>query len=106
MKVAISVPDPIFRAADRLAKRMRVPRSQFYARAVESYLKQQARPDITERLNAVYGRGKNSPDPALLDHNLARLRRTDWDESCSGARSGGPIWASPGGPHPGTADRS
>ncbi len=59
---------------------MRVPRSRFYARAVESYLKQQDRPEITERLNAVYGSGKNSPDQALLDYNLGKLRRVEWDE--------------------------
>ena len=80
MKVAISVPDPIFRAADRAARRLRVPRSRFYARAVEAYLKQQDRPDITERLNAVYGDRKNKPDRAILDHGLEMLRHLEWNE--------------------------
>jgi hypothetical protein len=30
MKVAISVPEPIFDAAERLAKQRRVPRSQLF----------------------------------------------------------------------------
>ena len=80
MKVSISVPDPIFRAADRAARRLRVPRSRFYSRAVEAYLNQQTRPDITERLKAVYGGGWNKPDRAILDHGLAVLRRLEWDE--------------------------
>ena len=46
MKVAISVPDEIGRAADRAAKRMSMPRSRLYARALEAYLKQQERPDV------------------------------------------------------------
>ncbi len=59
---------------------MRVPRSQFYARAVEAYLKQQDRPDITERLNAVYGSRRNRPDQAILRYNRSRLRGVDWEE--------------------------
>ncbi|HJS59309.1 MAG TPA: ChpI protein [Vicinamibacteria bacterium] len=80
MKVAVSVPDPLYQAADRAAKRLRMPRSQFYSRALEAYLKQQDRPDITERLNAVYGKPGTRPDPAILAHNLEMLRRVEWEE--------------------------
>ena len=80
MKVAISVPDPLHRAADRAAKRLRVPRSQFYSRALESYLKQLERPDVTERLNAVYGKAGAEPDPALLAYNREMLRGVEWEE--------------------------
>ena len=80
MKVAISVPDEIGRAADRAAKRMSVPRSRLYARALEAYLKQQERPDVTERLNDVYGRPGARPDRRLLEHNLEMLRRVDWED--------------------------
>ena len=78
MKVAISVPDPIFRAADRAAKRMRVPRSQFYARAVDAYLKQTSGQDVTDRLNAVYGDEAQEPDPFLKAAAKATLRRSTW----------------------------
>ncbi len=80
MKVAVSVPDPIYQAADRAAKRLRMPRSQFYSRALEAYLKHQDRPDITERLNAVYGKPGTRPDPAFLAHNLEMLRRVEWED--------------------------
>lgn len=53
LKIAISVPDHLFRRAEQAARGMRLPRSQFYARAVEAYLEVTAREDITERLNAV-----------------------------------------------------
>jgi antitoxin MazE6 len=80
MKVAISVPDSLSRAADRTARRLRIPRSQVYARALEAYLKRAERPDVTERLNAVYGKGRNRPDPAWLAHGLEMLRRVEWKE--------------------------
>ena len=81
VKVAISVPDPVFRAADRAARRLRIARSQLYTRALEAYLKQEERPDITERLNAVYGKKGNQPDPAWLAHGLEVLRRVEWEDS-------------------------
>ncbi|PYP99924.1 MAG: ChpI protein [Acidobacteria bacterium] len=76
MKVAISLPDPIFHAADRAAKQMRVPRSRFYARAIEAYLKQTSEQDITERLNAVYRDETAEPDPFLRAAARATLRRS------------------------------
>jgi hypothetical protein len=81
MKVAISVPDPLFRQAESAARRLRIPRSQLYARALEVYLSQQSRPDVTDRLNAVYGAGKGeSPDPAWVETGLDVLRRSEWED--------------------------
>jgi hypothetical protein len=78
MKVAISVPDPIFRAADRAARRMRVTRSQLYARAVEAYLKHAEGPDVTKRLNAVYGGEPAEQDLFVEKAAQATLRRSEW----------------------------
>jgi len=78
VKVAISVPDAVSRAADRAARRMRVPRSQFYARAVAAYLKQVEEQDVTERLNAVYGHEPAEPDPFLTEAARRTFRRSRW----------------------------
>jgi hypothetical protein len=81
MKVAISVPDPLFRQAESVARRLRIPRSQLYARALEAFLRQQRRPDVTERLDVVYGSaGGEALDQAWLDAGLELLRRTEWEE--------------------------
>lgn len=80
MKIAISVPDDLSRAADRAAKRMKIPRSRFYARAVETYLGENYRLDVTERLNAVYGSSANQPDPVFSEQGLETLRRAEWKE--------------------------
>lgn len=78
MKIAISVPDRISRAADKAARRMRVPRSQLCARAVEAYLKQAEAQDVTGRLNAVYGAEPRESDPFLEGAARATLRRSRW----------------------------
>ena len=78
MKVAISVPDRISRAADQAARRMRVPRSQLYARAVEAYLKYAEGQDVTERLNVVYGEDPEEKDAFLEKAARAALRRSRW----------------------------
>jgi metal-responsive CopG/Arc/MetJ family transcriptional regulator len=75
VKIAISIPDHVFRRAEQAARRMRVPRSQFYSRAVEAYLKETAREDVTERLNAVYSEELPEPDPFLSEAARRTLRR-------------------------------
>jgi hypothetical protein len=52
MKVAISVPDRVHRAADRAARRMRVPRSQNHGKALEAYLAATSEEEITRRCSA------------------------------------------------------
>ena len=78
MKLAISIPDPLHKAAERAARRMRVPRSQFYARAVEAYLRQSSAEEITARLNKVYAAEAAEPDEFLKQAARATLRRSKW----------------------------
>ena len=80
MKVGVSVPDPVFREAERAARRLRIPRSQLYARALRAYLKEQERPDITEQLNRVYGKKGNRADRVVLEYNRRMLETAEWDE--------------------------
>ncbi len=54
MKTAISIPDPVFDAAERLSKRMRLSRSQLYARAVAGFVEQHQTLGVMEALNSVY----------------------------------------------------
>jgi len=76
MKVAISVPDRVYRAADRVARRMRVPRSRVYVQALEAFLAAASEEDITRRLDEVYGQEAESVDPFLQAAAKATLRRT------------------------------
>jgi metal-responsive CopG/Arc/MetJ family transcriptional regulator len=65
MKTAISIPDPLFHAAERAAKRQKVSRSRFYAKAVAAYLKSQREKGINEALDVVYASEPAKLDPAL-----------------------------------------
>jgi len=78
MKSAISITDPLFRAAERAAKRQKVSRSRLYAQALLEYFKRRQSKEITKALNKVY-----STEPSELDPVLARLQseaigREDW----------------------------
>jgi metal-responsive CopG/Arc/MetJ family transcriptional regulator len=54
MKIAVSIPDPLFEAADRLARVRKMSRSNLYAVALERLLAEEDDSTITDRLNAVY----------------------------------------------------
>jgi metal-responsive CopG/Arc/MetJ family transcriptional regulator len=54
MKTAISIPDPVFEAAERLAQRLGKSRSELYTTAIRDYLKEHRDEDVTERLNEIY----------------------------------------------------
>ncbi|MCR4375005.1 MAG: hypothetical protein NUW22_09165 [Acidobacteria bacterium] len=53
MKTAISLPDGVFRDAERHAKRTRKSRSQLYAEALSEYLARHAPDEVTENMNSV-----------------------------------------------------
>ena len=65
VKTAVSIPDPIFEAADRLARRRRISRSELYAEALAKLLDADESTEITERLDGVYGDRSSELDPDL-----------------------------------------
>jgi antitoxin MazE6 len=78
MKTAVSVPDPIFHAAERLAQRLGVSRSQLYSRAVGEYLERHDEDEITRRLNEVYAIQPSEPDPVITKIAAKSLPRESW----------------------------
>jgi hypothetical protein len=74
MKTAISLPDPLFKSAERAAHRLRMSRSRFFAAAASHYIREIHRNDVTERLNAVYG-GKEQHD-SRLPESIAKMQMT------------------------------
>ena len=53
MKTAVSLPDDLFRAAERQAKRQKKSRSQLYADALAEYLARHAPEEVTAAMNRV-----------------------------------------------------
>ena len=78
MKTAVSVPDDLFRLAEATARRLRVSRSQLYARAISEFLKRQENNTVTERLNAVYPSQPARVDSALHSAQLKSLEKDCW----------------------------
>ena len=78
MKVAVSIPDPLFRDAERVSRRLRVPRSQLYARALEAYVRQQSGQELTARMNAALARVGSGREPGSENPGLEVLRREKW----------------------------
>lgn len=56
MKTAVSLPDRLFRGAERHAKRTRKSRSQLYADALAEYLARHAPDEVTDDMNGVIDR--------------------------------------------------
>jgi metal-responsive CopG/Arc/MetJ family transcriptional regulator len=54
MKTAISIPDTLFVAAERLAKQLGISRSELFAKAVKGFLAKNGQVGVTEQLNAIY----------------------------------------------------
>ena len=67
MKTAISIPDEVFVAAEGLAKRLGLSRSQLYSSAIAQYVAAHRSKGVTARLNEVYETEPGEVDPAILD---------------------------------------
>jgi metal-responsive CopG/Arc/MetJ family transcriptional regulator len=76
VKTAVSIPDPVFQAADRMAARLHLSRSELYARALRRFLESDDDAAVTARLDAVY-----ADIPSTLDPMLNELQRRSIDEA-------------------------
>lgn len=77
MKTAISLPDAVFNAAERLSRRKHMSRSELYATALQWYIRKEEKTDITEQLNTVYNH--HLGDHAVIDSpSIADLPANDW----------------------------
>ena len=74
MKTAISIPDPVFKAAEKFARRLGMSRSALYARAVERYLSEHRQYRVTEKLNEIYSEIDSDLDAELSDMQDATLQ--------------------------------
>jgi hypothetical protein len=78
MKTAISLPDPLFSAAEQFAHKKGWSRSQLYAHALEFYLQSQQSDAITASLNEVYASEPSALDPALAAAQIQGLPKENW----------------------------
>lgn len=77
MKTAVSLPDDVFRSAERLAKKLRVSRSELYNRALSEFLARHATDEVTESWNAVISE-VGQPEDIGIASARAVFERVEW----------------------------
>ncbi len=78
MKIAISVPDPLFEAGEALARQLKMSRSQLYSTALSGYLSARGATAVTERLNAIYATQPSGVDAALATAQRKSIEDEAW----------------------------
>lgn len=78
MKVAVSIPDPIFEDAEALAQRFKTSRSDLYARALGAFVAAHAPDLVTQAVNAVVDEVGAEPDPFTKTAARRALERVEW----------------------------
>jgi metal-responsive CopG/Arc/MetJ family transcriptional regulator len=78
MKVAVSIPDPVFAEAERLAAHLRTSRSELYARALAAFVGNHDLERVTERMNAAVDAAGEAPDPFSRAAARRVFERAEW----------------------------
>jgi hypothetical protein len=78
MKVAISVPDPVFEAGEHLARQLKLSRSQLYSDALAAYLSSRGASAVTAQLNAVYAATVSRLDESVAAAQEKSLSHETW----------------------------
>ncbi len=80
MKVAVSIPDVVYEQGERLALRLKLPRSRLYARALAAYAAQHDDNAITAAANALADDEDYQAEARIITRAGARtvLKHTEW----------------------------
>ena len=78
MKADISIPNPVYEAAEQLAQRLGVSLSELYTAALTAYVTAHQRGVVTEILNQVYATEPSTPEPDLVNVQLASVGGEAW----------------------------
>ncbi|KPK17708.1 MAG: hypothetical protein AMJ62_01065 [Myxococcales bacterium SG8_38] len=78
MKTAVSVPDEVFERAERLAKRLKLSRSELYSRALREYLARHSPDEVTQALDGLCEELDTGADELVREAGRRVLRTTDW----------------------------
>ncbi len=78
MKTAVSLPDEVFRGAERLARRLKKSRSELYREALRDYVARHDPDAITKAMNRVVDAVGATPDAFVSAAARHALERTEW----------------------------
>ena len=78
MKTDISIPNPIFEAATKLAQKLDMSLSEFYTAALAAYVATYESEDITAQLNQVYEVEEAGLEPEFTAFQVASIGESTW----------------------------
>lgn len=78
MKIAVSIPDPIFAEAEGLAKQLKLSRSKVYARALGEFVANHAPDRITEAMNAAVDAAGSEPGSFVREGGRRIFNSVEW----------------------------
>ncbi len=78
MKTAISIPDDLYKGAERLARRSKKSRSRLFSDALREYLARHAPDEVTEAMNRACAELGSVNDQFVSAAAQRILERTEW----------------------------
>lgn len=78
MKTAISVPNDVFELSERLAKKLKISRSQVFAMGVKKLAEDHDEEDLIANINMVCEKVDTSVDPVLFKMAMLSLPKEEW----------------------------
>jgi hypothetical protein len=70
MKTDISIPNPLYRAAEKLAKELDVSLSELYNAALTAYISEHEKKNVAEEADTVYATESSSLEPELVEMRI------------------------------------
>ncbi len=78
MSTDIHIPRPVSEAAEKLAQRLGISKSELYTAAITAYMARNAEQYVTELLDAVYETESSHMEPEWVTVQVASLGEADW----------------------------
>jgi metal-responsive CopG/Arc/MetJ family transcriptional regulator len=78
MKTAVSIPDDVFRGAERLARHSKKSRSQLFSDAVREYIARHAPDDVTAAMDRICAELGERPDEFVASAARRTLEQSEW----------------------------
>ena len=78
MKTAISIPDEVYKVAERLARRSKKTRSRLFSDALREYVARHAPDEVTEAMNKACAATGQPEDPFVASATRRVLERIEW----------------------------
>jgi metal-responsive CopG/Arc/MetJ family transcriptional regulator len=78
VKTAISIPDSVYKAAEKLAAHLGMTRSALYTKAINKFLLEYRNDRILEKLNEIYEKESSNFDPVLEKMQTISIEEDKW----------------------------